>query len=169
MRQQSVIAANPKLLDEAHDRGAHRLSAPYTAAYGSLCIIFIWFGAMKFTAYEAEAISGLVANSPVISFLTLIMSRQGVSNLIGITEITIALLLAARAFSPKLSAIGACGAIATFVVTFSFFFSTPGVFLEDTGGAAISVLPGQFLLKDLALLCLSIMLLSESRQAIAKA
>jgi len=36
--------------------------------YG-LVIILLWVGALKFTAYEAEAIQGLVANSPLMSWM----------------------------------------------------------------------------------------------------
>lgn len=134
--------------------------------YVALGIVFLWFGGMKFTAYEAGAIEGLVINSPLTSFLYGFLSLQGVSNLIGTTELIIALLLLARFVSPKLSLIGAAGAVATFIVTFSFFFSTPGVFLSEIGGAAISVLPGQFLLKDLALLAASLWAVNDSLTAI---
>lgn len=133
--------------------------------YAALSIVFLWFGGMKFTAYEAGAIEGLIANSPFIAFTLSIFSAQTVSNLIGIVELAIAALLALRFFNPKLAAIGAAGAALTFVLTFSFFFSTPGVFLEGVSGPAISVLPGQFLLKDLALLALSIFLLNDALKA----
>lgn len=133
--------------------------------YIALGIVFLWFGGMKFTAYEAGAIQGLASNSPLTSFLYGILSVQGVSNLIGSVELIIAALLFARLASPKLSLIGAAGAAVTFVVTFSFFFSTPGVFLTEVGGAAISVLPGQFLLKDLALLTASLWAVNESLTA----
>ncbi|MFD2031264.1 DUF417 family protein [Ancylobacter dichloromethanicus] len=33
----------------------------------SLVVIFIWFGCMKFTSYEAHGIAGLIANSPFMS------------------------------------------------------------------------------------------------------
>lgn len=134
--------------------------------YVALGIVFLWFGGMKFTAYEAGAIEGLVINSPLTSFLYNFLSLQGVSNLIGATELIIALLLLARFASPKLSLIGAVGAAITFVVTFSFFFSTPGVFLAEVSGPAISVLPGQFLLKDLALLTASLWAVNDSLTAI---
>jgi len=49
---------------------------------------------------------------------------------------------------------------------FSFFFSTPGVFLADVGGLAISVLPGQFLLKDLALLVVAVWAVNDSVKAV---
>lgn len=135
----------------------------------SLMIVFLWFGGMKFTAYEAGAIEGLIANSPLVGFLQSFLSTQGVSNLIGTTELLIAVLLAFRFVVPAAAVIGAAGAIATFLVTLSFFVTTPGVFLPEHGPFAISVLPGQFLLKDLVLLAASVWAftnaLTASRQA----
>ncbi len=128
----------------------------------ALPIVFLWFGGMKFTAYEAAAIEGLVANSPFISFILNIFGAQGASNLIGVVELTIATLLALRFVAPKLAAIGAAGAAFTFLLTFSFFFSTPGVFLEGVAGPAISVLPGQFLLKDIVLFAASLWALNNA-------
>lgn len=136
--------------------------------YVTLAVVFLWFGGMKFTAYEAGAIEGLIANSPILSFLLSLFSAQGASNLIGVVELVIAGLLAARIIDPRLSVAGAVGAVVTFALTLTFFFSTPGVFLEDVGGPAISVLPGQFLLKDLALLALSFWVLSDSLASVSR-
>ena len=135
----------------------------------SLVAVFLWFGGMKFTAYEAGAIEGLVANSPFLSVLYSLLDVQGVSNLIGTTELLIAVLLAFRFVYPAAAVVGAAGAIATFLVTLSFFFTTPGVFLPEHGTFAISVLPGQFLLKDLVLLAASVWAFTNAREAARKA
>ncbi|MDE1466983.1 YkgB family protein [Aurantiacibacter sp. D1-12] len=133
----------------------------------SLAAIFAWFGGMKFTGYEAEAINGLIANSPFIAWTLQIFSAQSISNLIGTVEIGIALLLLSRIFSPRLAEIGGYLAAATFALTFSFFLSTPGVFEPSVGGLGISVLPGQFLLKDIGLLALSLVAAREAHRATA--
>lgn len=135
--------------------------------YLALALVFLWFGGMKFTAYEAEAIAGLVANSPLLAWTYSIFSERVLSALIGLVEVSIATLLILRFWMPKASMIGAAGAVVTFVLTASFFLSTPNVFLPDQSGPAISVMPGQFLLKDIALLALSVWLLHESRTATA--
>ncbi len=44
--------------------------------YG-LVVILLWVGALKFTAYEAEGIQGLVANSPLMSWGYSVMSVRG--------------------------------------------------------------------------------------------
>lgn len=133
----------------------------------ALAAIFLWFGGMKFTQYEAQAIKGLVANSPFISFSYHVLGADTVSYLIGIVEVAIALLLLGRFISPRLSLVGGFGAAATFVLTFSFFFTTPGVSLGDLGFPAISVVPGQFLLKDLGLFFLALVVVSDSLREIA--
>lgn len=153
----TTAPAPARLLDAVADK----------ALFIALPLVFLWFGAMKFTAYEAGAIEGLVANSPLVSWLYSVLSVQGVSNLIGTVELIVAALLALRFVAPKLAVLGALGAIATFVVTTSFFLSTPGVFLPEHGTLAISVLPGQFLLKDIVLLAASIWALRDAVRASA--
>jgi uncharacterized membrane protein YkgB len=48
---------------------ADRLEAAgrHSLRYG-LVLVLLWIGGMKFTAYEAEGIAGLVANSPLMSW-----------------------------------------------------------------------------------------------------
>ena len=121
-----------------------------------------WIGAMKFTAYEAGAIEGLVASSPLTSWLYDIFSLQGAANLIGGIEIATALLIIAGTRVPKAAIAGALGAIATFVITLSFLFSAPGWESSLGGFPALSVVPGQFLLKDSVLLAAAIWLLGDA-------
>src|SRR5262249_12791305 len=44
----------------------------HVARYG-LVIVLLWIGGMKFTAYEAEGIKRLVANSPLMSWVYRVM------------------------------------------------------------------------------------------------
>jgi uncharacterized membrane protein YkgB len=120
---------------------------------------------LKFTAAEAHGIQPLVANSPLMSWLYRVFSLQAVSNLIGIVEIIVALLISLRPFSARISFIGSLGAIITFVLTVSFLFSTPGAF-EFTHGLPVLGDAGQFLIKDVVLLGASIWTAAESRNAL---
>jgi uncharacterized membrane protein YkgB len=52
----------------------------------------------------------------------------------------------------------------TFAVTLSFLFSAPGWEQSLGGFPALSVVPGQFLLKDVVLLAASISLLGRALQ-----
>lgn len=128
----------------------------------SVALVLLWIGAMKFTAFEAGAIEGLVASSPLTSWLYSVFSLQGASNLIGTIEIAIALALIAGQFNRTLGIIAASGAIATFTITSSFLFSAPGWEASLGGFPALSVVPGQFLLKDLVLLAVSVSLLGQA-------
>lgn len=132
--------------------------------YG-LALIFIWIGLLKFTMYEAKNIEPLVMNSPIWSWAYQSLGLHGLSNLIGVIEILIGVLIATRAFSPRLSAIGSVGAIVTFLITLSFMLSTPGVWEPGYGFPALSALPGQFLAKDLVLLGVSIWTAGEAMRA----
>lgn len=133
----------------------------------AMVVVFLWFGGLKFSSYEANAIAGLATNSPFLAWLHAALGVQLFSNMIGLTELAAGILIALHPFSPKLGAIGAAIASATFLVTISFLFSTPGVSEVSAGGFPIlSVLPGQFLLKDLVLFAVSVWLLAGSLQKI---
>jgi uncharacterized membrane protein YkgB len=120
---------------------------------------------MKFTAYEAQGIKGLVENSPLMSWAYAVLSVQGFSSLIGVTEVLIGLLIAARPFSARLAAAGSALAVGMFLTTLSFLLTTPGVGEASQGGfPALSVVPGQFLFKDVVLLGASLWSLGEAWQ-----
>ncbi len=133
----------------------------FVMRYG-LAVIFLWIGLLKFTAYEAKGIEGLVANSPLWAWAYQSMGLQSLSYLIGVIEIVIGVLIAMRAFSPKASAIGSLGAVLTFLITLSFIFTTPGVWEAGYGFPFPSPMPGQFLLKDIVLLGVSIWTAGEA-------
>lgn len=135
----------------------------------SLVFVLLYIGGMKFTAYEAEGISGLVANSPILSWTYGVFSTQGLSNLIGVIELAIAAMIAARPVNAWLSAIGGALAAGLFVVTLSFLFSTPGIVESSLGFPALTVMPGQFLLKDIVLLGAAIFVTGNSFSELADA
>ena len=116
--------------------------------YG-LVTILLWVGALKFFAYEAEAVDMLVTNSPLLSWLSDIFSVRTLAALLGIFEIVLALLIAARPRAPRASAIGSLGAVVLFLFLFTltFVFTTPGVWQPGYGIPALSPMPGQFLAK----------------------
>ena len=135
------------------------------ARYG-LVVVMAWIGLMKFTMYEAEGIHPFVANSPLMSWVYGPMSVRGFSAVLGVVEVAIAILIAARPFSPRASALGSALAVGMFLTTLSFLVTTPGVWEPSAGGfPALSALPGQFLIKDLALLGISLWTLGEAWKA----
>jgi len=131
--------------------------------YG-LVVILLLIGILKFTPAEADGIQPLVAHSPFMSWMYFVLSKQGVSNFIGIIELLVALLLALRPISPRASFVGSLGAIATFLLTISFLFTTPGT-IELGHGVEILGGAGQFLIKDLVLLGASFWTAAEALRA----
>jgi reactive chlorine resistance protein C len=118
--------------------------------YG-LALVLLLIGLLKFTTVEAAGIQPLVAHSPLLSWTYAVLSVQGVSNVIGVIEIAIAVLLVLRPVSAKASLIGSLGSIVTFLLTTSFLFSTPGAIQWNHGLPALGD-AGQFLIKDVVLL-----------------
>lgn len=138
-----------------------QLTGTFVMRYG-LALTLAWIGAMKFTAYEAQAIQPLVTNSPLMSWVYTIFSVRTYSTLVGIVEIGAAVLIAVRPLSAKLAAIGSGLAALIFLGTLSFLFSTPGWEASLGGFPALSVVPGQFLVKDLVLLGAALWMLGEA-------
>lgn len=133
--------------------------------YG-LALVVIWIGGMKFTAYEAEGIRGFVENSPLMSWCYSIFGVQGFSNVLGGVEIIVGILLVLKQFAPGAAVIGGVAAIGMFGTTLSFMVTTPGVFEASLGGfPALSVVPGQFLVKDIVLLGASVWATSDALEA----
>jgi uncharacterized membrane protein YkgB len=139
------------------------------ARYG-LVVVVGWIGLMKFTAYEAEGIRPFVGNSPLLSWVYGLMSVRSFSALLGVVEVAIALLIATRPFAPRAAALGSALAVGMFLTTLSFLVTTPGVWEPSLGGfPALSEPPGQFLIKDLALLGISLWSLGEAWHASERA
>ena len=130
--------------------------------YFALAVIYFWFGGMKFTHYEAQGLVPLVGNSPILGWTYTIFSVDIFSRLLGVLEVAIGVLIVGRLLSPKLSLIGGALSAGLFLTTLSLMFSTPGVIEPGLGFPAISVAPGQFLLKDLGLLAASIFVAGHS-------
>jgi uncharacterized membrane protein YkgB len=132
--------------------------------YG-LVVVIGWIGALKFADYEAHQIVPLVANSPFMGWLYHVLPVYTFSALLGVVELTAAVLLAIKPIAPKLSILGSLLAILLFVSTISFLFTTSGVAEAAGGGFPALSLLGEFLLKDVPLLGLSFWTLADSIRA----
>jgi reactive chlorine resistance protein C len=132
--------------------------------YG-LVIVIGWIGALKFANFEAHQIQPLVAHSPFMGWLYSFLPVYTFSALLGVFEVAAAVLLAIKPIAPKLSIVGSLMAIVLFIFTVSFLFSTPGVGEPAGGGFPAISLTGEFLLKDIPLLGLSVWTLSDAIRA----
>jgi reactive chlorine resistance protein C len=136
-------------------------AAGLVARYG-LAIVLLWYGGLKFMKYEAEGIAPLVSESPLMSWVYEIFSVSTFSALLGVFEITAAVLLVVKPWLPRVSLLGSLLAILLFLSTISFMITTPGVFEASQGGFPALSLEGGFLMKDIALLGISVWTLADT-------
>lgn len=127
-----------------------------------MVLILVAFGIQKFTPQSAHGIELYISNSPFVSWLS-VFGVRGQADLLGVIELTTAALLGAGALNPMLSALGSLMGIGTFAITWSFFFSTPDVVKWSFSTDPIAWnLTGEFLFKDVVLLCVCVVLFLAS-------
>ncbi|RDH74122.1 DUF417 family protein [Mycolicibacterium moriokaense] len=129
--------------------------------YG-LVIVIGWIGLLKFAHYEAHQIAPLVAHSPFMGWLYSIFPEYTFSALLGVMEVSAALLLAVKPIAPRVSAVGSLLSIVLFVSTITFLFTTPGIGEPAGGGFPAITLLAEFLLKDIVLLGASFWTLADA-------
>ena len=133
------------------------LTAGEVVARYSVVLFFLMFGAAKFTPGEAAAIHPLLVHSPFLFWLPALLSQQLSSDVIGVVEIVLALMMASRRYSPRISAIGSYGVAASLLVTLSFLVTTP----------QLDPALGGFIIKDLTLLGVALWSAGEALGAAA--
>jgi uncharacterized membrane protein YkgB len=134
------------------------------ARYG-LVVVIGWIGLLKFTSYEAQGIEPLVANSPLLSWVYGVFSVTTFSTLLGVVEVSTAVLLAVKPWWPRISVVGSVMAVGLFLATTSFLVTTPGVGEDAAGGFPLLSMTGQFLVKDVALLGIAVWTLADALRA----
>jgi reactive chlorine resistance protein C len=157
-RNRNLVTASAVSMDQSK---VVQMAAAYLLRYG-LVLVIAWIGLMKFTAYEAAGIQPLVANSPLMGWVYAIFSERAFSALLGVVEVAVAAMIALRPVSAKASAIGSGLAVLMFLTTLTFLFSTPGWEPSLGGFPALSVVPGQFIIKDIVLLAAALWSLGEA-------
>ena len=129
-------------------------------AFAGVVLPLLLIGGMKFTAVEIEALKPLISLTPWLAWMYPALGEAGASYLLGVVEIATAVLLLA---SPRLAVAGVIGgalAALTFAVTCSIMLAFP--IWEPTLGFPALGPAGQFLIKDIALLGVSLVVLGES-------
>ncbi|WP_374464809.1 DUF417 family protein [Chryseobacterium sp.] len=130
----------------------------YLSLFGA-ALILLWIGIFKFTPTEAAAIKPLVENHFLTFFVYKIMSVQAVSDLIGVIEIIIALLLIFSAKFAVLKKYAGTGMIIIFLTTLSYLFTTPGMW-KIVDGVPVTDF---FIVKDLMLLGFGLMIVQNNK------
>jgi uncharacterized membrane protein YkgB len=134
-------------------------NVPFLVTSIGMIVMLLWAGSYKMTAPGAEGIIPLVSNSPLTSWHFKLFGPYIGSDIIGLTEITGALLIAAGYFTPKAGVIGGLITTVMFFTTSTMLFTTPGATIAVHGIRYMSFL-GLFLYKDVISLGVSFYLIS---------
>ena len=136
----------------------------YLVGLAGVVLTLLWIGVFKFTPTEAEAIRPLVESHPLMNWMFSIFSVQGVSNLIGITEIIVAIGMVVGIWKPKIGYWSGLAAIVIFITTLSFLFTLPGVW-KIVDGVPVTEF---FILKDVVFLGIAWFSVERSRELMNK-
>jgi uncharacterized membrane protein YkgB len=137
-------------------------------ALAGVVLPLLLIGALKFTQFEIDALKPLVGSAPWLSWMYTAFGEAGTSYLLGAVEITTALLLIASPRFPLTGVIGGALGTLIFLTTTSLLFAVP-IGEPAAGGFPALNGAGQFLLKDVALLGISLVVLGESMSRASRA
>mgnify|MGYP003852759229 CR=1 FL=1 len=121
-------------------------------------MFLLWLGVYKFTPTEAGLIQPLVESNFAMGWLYDVMSVQAVSNLVGLSEILVAIGILLGLKYRKVAFYSGLAASDIFLTTLSFLFSTPGVW-KVTDGILIA---NFFLVKDILFLAITISMVERN-------
>jgi uncharacterized membrane protein YkgB len=146
-----------KLAAWIHDR-----ELPFLISSIGMVVMLFWAGSYKMTAPGAEGIVPLVANSPLIWWHFKLFGPYIGSDIIGLTEITAAILILAGYVRPKAGIIGGLIVAIMFFITSAMILTTPGAIISVPGihGMRYMSFLGLFLFKDVISLGVSLNLIS---------
>jgi uncharacterized membrane protein YkgB len=128
----------------------------------SLIVIFFFFGYQKWFWYEAEVLIPFIEHGPLIFWMHALFGIQGASWFLGVAEWLICALLIAGFRNNTLGALGACGAIVSFVCTVTILPFMPNAWAASSGGFPAMGGATPFLLKDVVLLAVSVYLFRQN-------
>ncbi|KJF97413.1 DUF417 family protein [Photobacterium leiognathi] len=145
---------------ERQSSKAATTSFSYKIGVFGVVLLLLWIGIFKFTPTEAAEIEPLVLNHPLMGWLYSVLSVQGVSNLIGISEIIVGVGLAYSFISPKAGVLfGAISSVLS-IVTLSFLITTPDTWKMVDGIPTTSF----FLVKDILFLAVSLRIVEHNKK-----
>jgi uncharacterized membrane protein YkgB len=142
---------------------------PFLFTSLGMVVMLLWAGSYKMTAPGAEGIIPLVTNSPLTWWHFKLFGPYVGSDIIGLTEISAAILIVVGYFRPKAGIVGALITALMFFTTSTMVLSTPGALIAVPGIKYMRFMSflGLFLFKDVVSLGVSFYLISYfGRQAI---
>ncbi|MGE6454370.1 DUF417 family protein [Shewanella baltica] len=131
----------------------------YILSVVGMALILAWIGIYKFTPTEAALIEPLVANHPLMGWLYSFLSVQVVSNIIGATEIIVAMGLIAGFKNTKIGYISGVASAVIFATTLTFLITTPNTWKFSDG----VLITNFFLLKDFLFIAASLSIIAKNR------
>lgn len=149
-----------RLGSDAYPADRAATSAGRAVALAGVVLPLFLIGILKFTQYEVDQLKPIIGGTPWLAWLYPAFGETGASRLLGVVELATAALFVASPWSaPAGLAAGALGAL-TFAVTVSTMLALP-VWEETLGGFPWLNPLGSFLVKDVALLGVSLAVLGE--------
>ena len=146
-------------MSSRHGAAIQRIGNMVLLAGVSLPLLMI--GGVKFTAFEVEALKPLIGGTPWMAWLYDAFGYTGAARLLGVVEIIAAGLLLASPWLPRAGIAGAALAAGLFLGTISMMLALP-VWEPTAGGFPALGGLGQFLIKDIALLGGSLLILGQA-------
>src|SRR6476660_5676182 len=137
-------------------------NVPFRVTSIGMVVMLLWAGAYKLTAPGAEGIVPLVTNSPLIWWHFKLFGPYIGSDIIGLTEITAAILIITGYFRPKAGIVGGLITTLMFFITSTMVITTPSAIISVPGihGMRYMSFLGLFLFKDVISLGASVNLIS---------
>jgi uncharacterized membrane protein YkgB len=129
-------------------------------ALAGVILPLLLIGILKFTSIEIDGLRPLVGGTPWLAWLYRIFGVAGASYFLGVVEITTALLLAISPWSDRAAVAGGALGALTFLLTTSILFAVP-IWEAASGGFPWLNDTGTFLIKDVALLGISLFVLGD--------
>jgi reactive chlorine resistance protein C len=118
-------------------------------------------GGLKFTQFEIDALKPMIGSTPWLAWMYSVLGPAGTSYLLGVVEMTTALLLIASPLFPRAGVVGGALGALIFLTTTSLLFAIP-IWEPAAGGFPAINGAGSFLIKDVALLGVSLVVMGES-------
>lgn len=142
-------------------KGALVERAGRAIALMGVALPLLLIGHSKFAAFEVEALEPLIGGTPWLAWMYGVSSPVVVSRFLGVIEIATAFLLTASPWMPRAGVVGGALGTLTFCATVSILVALPIWETASGGWPALNGL-GQFLIKDIALLGISLVVFGES-------
>ena len=135
---------------------------PFLILSIGMIVMLLWAGSYKMTAPGAEGIIPLVTNSPLTSWHFKLFGPYIGSDIIGLTEITAAILIIAGYVKPQAGIVGGMITTLMFFTTSTMLITTPGAIIAVHGIRYMRYMSfiGLFLFKDVIALGASFYLIS---------